>query len=174
VELAHTSGLKPDTLAAIRSLLDDAFRGELTDDDWQHCLGGMHALLWDGDELIGHASVTQRRVIYGRRALRTGYVEGLAVREDWRRQGHGRALMDPVERIVRGAHELGALSATDDGVGFYTALGWQLWEGPTYGLSPTGIVRTEEDDGSVFVLPVSVELDVTGELTCDWRDGDVW
>jgi aminoglycoside 2'-N-acetyltransferase I len=82
--------------------------------------------------------------------------------------------MDPVERIVRGAHELGALSATDDGVGFYTALGWQLWEGPTYGLSPTGIVRTEEDDGSVFVLPVSVELDVTGELTCDWRDGDVW
>jgi hypothetical protein len=24
------------------------------------------------------------------------------------------------------------------------------------------------------VLPVAMELDLTGELTCDWRDGDVW
>jgi len=24
------------------------------------------------------------------------------------------------------------------------------------------------------VLPVSVELDTTAEITCDWRDGDVW
>jgi aminoglycoside 2'-N-acetyltransferase I len=170
----HTSDLDSGTLDAIRALLDQAFGDGFTEHDWQHCLGGMHVLLWEGDELIGHASVTQRRVLYNGRALRTGYVEGLAVREDRRGQGHGRTLMDPIERIVRGGYELGALSATDDGVGFYTALGWRLWEGPTYALSPTGIVRTEEDDGSVFVLPVSVELDVAGELTCDWRDGEVW
>jgi aminoglycoside 2'-N-acetyltransferase I len=24
------------------------------------------------------------------------------------------------------------------------------------------------------VLPISVELDTTAEITCDWRDGDVW
>jgi aminoglycoside 2'-N-acetyltransferase I len=35
-------------------------------------------------------------------------------------------------------------------------------------------VRTEEDDGTVFVLPVSAPLDLSGELTCDWREGDVW
>ena len=56
----------------------------------------------------------------------------------------------------------------------YGAIGWRLWEGPTYALSPDGVVRTEEDDGSVFVLPVSAELDVTRELTCDWREGEVW
>jgi len=31
-----------------------------------------------------------------------------------------------------------------------------------------------EDDGGIDVLPVSVPLDLSGELTCDWRDGDVW
>jgi aminoglycoside 2'-N-acetyltransferase I len=174
VEVAHTSDLNTATLAAVRSLMDEAFGDEFTDDDWQHCLGGMHVLLWEGDELVGHASVTQRRLIYDGRPLRTGYVEGLAVREGRRRRGHGRALMEPIERIVRGGYELGALSATDAGVGFYTALGWRLWEGWTYALTPSGVVRTEEDDGSVFVLPVSVELDVTAELTCDWREGDVW
>jgi aminoglycoside 2'-N-acetyltransferase I len=30
----------------------------------------------------------------------------------------------------------------------------------------------------LFVLPIAlpnnVELDTTAEITCDWRDGDVW
>ena len=82
--------------------------------------------------------------------------------------------MSAIDRIVRGGYELGALSATDDGVAFYDVVGWRLWEGPTYALSPDGVVRTEEDDGSVFVLPVSGDLDITRELTCDWREGEVW
>ncbi|MEA2480006.1 MAG: aminoglycoside 2-N-acetyltransferase [Thermoleophilaceae bacterium] len=34
--------------------------------------------------------------------------------------------------------------------------------------------RTPGKDGSIYVLPVGVALDVCGELTCDWRDGDLW
>jgi aminoglycoside 2'-N-acetyltransferase I len=46
-------------------------------------------------------------------------------------------------------------------------------------LTPTaGIVRTPEDDRSLFVLPVDLpmglDIDVTEEITCDWRSGDVW
>jgi aminoglycoside 2'-N-acetyltransferase I len=41
-------------------------------------------------------------------------------------------------------------------------------------LAPTGPTRTPEDDGSVYVLPISVELDFDATLSCDWRDGDVW
>jgi len=174
MQIAHTSDLGGDAIAAVRSLMDEAFGDEFTEDDWRHCLGGMHALLWEDGELIGHACVTQRRLIYGGGALRTGYVEGLAVRGVRRRQGHGRTLMSAIDRIVRGGYELGALSATDDGVAFYDVVGWRLWEGPTYALSPDGVVRTEEDDGSVFVLPVSGDLDITRELTCDWREGEVW
>jgi aminoglycoside 2'-N-acetyltransferase I len=35
-------------------------------------------------------------------------------------------------------------------------------------------MRTEEEDGCIYVLPVDVRLDLATGLTCDWRDGDVW
>ena len=60
------------------------------------------------------------------------------------------------------------------GAGFYAARGWQPWQGPTSALTPEGVVRTPEDDDGVYVLPVAAPLDLAGELTCDWRDGDVW
>jgi hypothetical protein len=34
--------------------------------------------------------------------------------------------------------------------------------------------NTRGDDGCIYVLPVDVSLDLLGELTCDWRDGDLW
>ena len=29
-------------------------------------------------------------------------------------------------------------------------------------------------DGIIYVLPVSVPVDVSGELTCDWRPASLW
>ncbi|MEV8630033.1 GNAT family N-acetyltransferase [Streptosporangium sp. NPDC051023] len=174
VQTVHTSELDTKTRTAVRALLDEAFEGDLSDDDWEHALGGMHALAWDGAELAGHASVVQRRLLHGGRALRVGYVEAVGVREDLRRRGYGAALMDALERVIRDAYDLGALSAADEAVDFYEVRGWQRWQGPTFALTPTGLVRTEEDDDGVHVLPVTVPLELSGELVCDWRDGDVW
>jgi aminoglycoside 2'-N-acetyltransferase I len=174
VRTAHTADLDAATLEAARALLDAVFEGELTDHDWEHSLGGVHALVWEGTELIGHASVIQRRLLHRGRALRTGYVEGVGVRADRRGRGHGAAMMEALERVVRGAYELGALGAADQAADFYAARGWALWQGPSSTLTPTGIVPTEEEDGCIYVLPVAVPLDLSGELTCDWRDGDVW
>lgn len=173
VRTAHTAELDSATLGAARALLDAVFE-DMTDHDWEHALGGVHALVWEGDELIGHASVVQRRLLHGGRALRTGYVEAVGVSANRRRRGHGAAMMAALERVVRGAYALGALGATGEATGFYTARGWQLWRGPTSALTPTGIQRTEGDDGCIYVLPVAAPLDLSGELTCDWRDGDVW
>jgi aminoglycoside 2'-N-acetyltransferase I len=40
------------------------------------------------------------------------------------------------------------------------------------------VTRTPDDDSCLFVLPIALpdggELDLTAEITCDWRDGDVW
>ena len=174
VRTAHTADLDAATLEAARALLDAVFEGELTDHDWEHSLGGVHALVWEGTELIGHASVIQRRLLHRGRALRTGYVEGVGVRADRRGRGHGAAMMEALERVVRGAYQLGALGAADQAADFYAARGWALWQGPSSTLTPTGIVPTEEEDGCIYVLPVAVPLDLSGELTCDWRDGDVW
>lgn len=174
VRTGHTADLDRATLVAARALLHDVFEGDLSDHDWEHALGGVHALVWDSDELIGHGSVIQRRLLHGGRALRTGYVEGVGVRADRRRRGHGTALMRALERVVRGAYDVGALGATDVAAAFYTALGWQQWRGPTSALTPTGIVRTAGEDGSIHVLEAGVAIDLTGALTCDWRDGDPW
>jgi aminoglycoside 2'-N-acetyltransferase I len=174
VRTAHTADLDIADLKAARALLDGVFEEDMTDHDWEHALGGVHALVWEGAELIGHASVVQRRLLHGGRALRTGYVEGVGVRADRRGRGHGAAMMNALERVVRGAYDLGALGATDEAADFYAARGWKRWQGPTSVLTPSGIVRTEEEDGGIFVLPLEVPLDLSGELTCDWRDGDVW
>ncbi len=174
VRLAHTADLDVATLATARTLMDAAFAGDFDDHDWEHALGGTHALLWEGEELVAHASVVQRRLLHAGRALRAGYVEAVAVRADRQRRGYGAAVMAPIERIIRGAYDVGALGATDAGEPFYVARGWQRWEGPTAALTPDGIVRTEDADGGVYVLPVDVPLDLTAQLVADWRDGDVW
>lgn len=174
IRTAHTADLDAVVLTGVRALLDDVFEGDFSDHDWEHSLGGVHALVWEADELVGHASVVQRRLLYGGRALRAGYIEGVGVRANRRRRGHGGTLMEALERVLRGGYELGALSSTDEAADFYAECGWELWQGPTSALTPMGITRTEGDDGSVYVLPVAVPLDLAGELTCDWRDGDVW
>ncbi|KUI22532.1 aminoglycoside 2'-N-acetyltransferase [Mycobacterium sp. GA-1285] len=156
----------------------DAFEGDFTEVDWEHSLGGMHAMIFDHGALIAHAAVVQRRLLYRHSALRCGYVEAVAVREDWRGQGLARAVMDAAEQVIRGAYQLGALSATEAGRPIYIARGWLPWRGPTSVLAPAGLTRTPDDDNALFVLPVSLpdgsELDTAAEITCDWRDGDVW
>ena len=173
LRIAHTADLDDATRHAARDLLYDAF-DDMTDEDWEHSLGGMHATLWEGAELIGHASVIQRQLLYGGRAWRTGYVEAVAVREDRRGSGHGGTLMNALERIIRGAYEVGALGSTDAGAAFYAARGWLRWLGPCSALTPEGIVRTPEEEGYIYVFPVSHPLDIARELTCDWREGDAW
>lgn len=171
---AHTADLDPAVVKAARGLLDEAFHGEVTEADWEHALGGIHALVWDGPVLIGHGSVIQRRLLHQGRALRAGYVEAVAVRPGRQRQGHGATLMGALERVLRGAYDLGALGSTEEGAGFYTARGWKLWQGPSAALTPAGILPTPDEDGCLYVFELAVPLDLSGELTCDWRDGDVW
>jgi aminoglycoside 2'-N-acetyltransferase I len=176
VRVAHTADLDAATRAAIGALLHDAFAGDLDDHDVEHAFGGLHALAQDADgALVGHASLVQRRLLHGGRALRAGYVEGVAVRADHRRGGIGAALMAPLERAIRTAYEVGALGATDVAIPFYAGRGWQRWRGEARALTPAGVVRTPDDEGAVYVLAVDgTPLDLDAPLTCDWRDGDVW
>lgn len=170
----RTADLDDAALSTVRGLLDEAFDGDFADEDFAHALGGMHALVHERGRLVGHGSVVRRQLRHGGRPLRAGYVEAVAVAPDRRRQGIATAVMDALETVIRADHDLGALSASEDGAGLYAARGWLLWQGPTSVLTAEGTRRTPEDDGSVYVLPGPVSLDPLGELTCDWRAGDVW
>lgn len=172
--LVHTSDLDAETHENARTMVLEAFAGEFSEADWEHALGGMHALICHRGALLAHAAVVQRHLLYQNKALRCGYVEALAVREDHRGQGLATALMDAAEQVIRGAHQIGALSASELGRPVYEQRGWLPWRGATSVLAPDGLTRTPDDDGAVFVFPVSVDVDTSAELTCDWRDGDVW
>jgi len=170
---AHTADLGADLRSALRGLLDGAFGG-VSDDTFENVLGGSHAMVLEDGALIGHASVVQRRMLHGGMALRAGYIEGVAVRQDRRRRGHGAALMAEVERIVRSGYHLGALGASQDGSRLYLSRGWQLWRGQAWALTPDGPRRTPDQEGYIYVLPGPVPLDLSAKITCDWRDGALW
>lgn len=175
--LIHTSDLDAETREGARRMVIDAFGGsevDFTEADWEHALGGMHALICRHGHLIAHGAVVQRRLIHDGAALRCGYLEAVAVREDWRGQGLAMAVMDALEQVLRGAYQVGALSASEAGTPLYLSRGWLPWRGPTSVLAPSGLTRTPDDDGSVYVLPIAVELDTEAELACDWRPGDPW
>lgn len=172
----HTADLGERDRAEIRELLDGAFAGDFSDDDWEHALGGTHVLLREDDALVGHAAVVQRRLVHRGVGIRTGYVEAVAVRADRRRRGHGSALLAEVGEVVARAYDLGALSAAPDARRLYERAGWQPWTGETWVLGPDGPRRTPDDDGGILVLETTTSptLDRAGPLACDWRPGDVW
>ena len=175
LRVAHTADLSDADLRAVRRLLEDAFADDpATEDDVEHALGGLHALVEEAGALVAHGAVVQRRLLHAGRALRTGYVEAVAVRADRRRRGHGSAVMAVLEQVVRRAYDLGALGSTDEGAPFYAGRGWQPWRGPLSALTPHGLRSTPDELGGIYVLPAAARLDLDGELTCDWRDGDVW
>jgi aminoglycoside 2'-N-acetyltransferase I len=173
---ATTAELTGEELAALRRLLFGAFGGRFDEHDWEHTLGGTHVLALEGDEVVAHGAVVPRWLVAGERGLRSGYVEGVATREDRRGSGLATLVMREVGRVVAEEYELGALADGSRIPGFYQRLGWETWRGPTFVAAPEGQVRTAEEDGSVLVLrtPASPELDLGDPLVCDWRAGDVW
>ena len=90
VQTAHTADLDAATLAGAAPSSTKR-SGRVHDHDWEHGLGGVHAFVYEGGDVVAHASVVQRRLLHGGRALRAGYVEGVGVRADQRRRGLGAA-----------------------------------------------------------------------------------
>jgi aminoglycoside 2'-N-acetyltransferase I len=172
--VAETSAVNNATLAAARALLVEVFEGEFTSRDWEHALGGVHAFLWDRQELIGHASIVPRRALLSGKARRTGHVESVGVRSDQRGRGHGSTLMDAIEEVIRQEYNLGALGASEQAKTFYAARGWRPWRGRLSVLTAIGVESLGRGNGSVHVFTHGVPVDVTGELTCEWREGELW
>jgi aminoglycoside 2'-N-acetyltransferase I len=172
LELLHTADLTPPMLDALRVLLEESF------DDWtvadsDHTFGGIHAIVWDDGVPVAHGALVQRMLLLGDKPLRTGYLEGVAVHPNRRRTGYGSAVMTALESLGSAAYPLLALSASDSARRFYEKRDWLRWAGPTSVMSPSGMVRTPDDDGGVFVRS-AVAIDTTKPIACDWRAGDVW
>jgi aminoglycoside 2'-N-acetyltransferase I len=178
VREVRTSDLSVADVEAIRDLLTAAFKGDehgdFSEEDWQHALGGTHFLLEDGGGLVGHASVVERVLHVAGRPIRTGYVEAVAIDPVRQRQGLGSKLMEVVNTHVEAGFDLGALGTGSQA--FYERLGWEIWQGPTYVRTATGLEASPDEDGYILVLRTrsSPPLRLTDPISCDWRPGDSW
>ena len=172
--LLRTEDLADHDLAELRPMLDAAFRGRFDDHDWDHALGGWHAVVRDDGRLVAHAAVVERVLEVGDRSFRTGYVEAVATAPDRQGEGFGDQVASEVTDLVRRSYELGALSTAHHA--FYERLGWERWQGPSYVREADRVVRTEDEDDGVMVLRVgpSVAIDLTAPITCPARPGDDW
>lgn len=169
---AHTYELTPSLLGGIRAFLDAAFDGEFGDEDWDHTLGGVHVLVrGEGGDLLAHGAVVQRRVVQAGRSYRVGYVEGVAVRADRRREGLGGRVMAALEDVVDRAYAFGALSASESGAGLYASRGWDVWTGGISALGPRGPLPLPDEEGGTYVRGGPDPH--AGALLFDWRDGDI-
>jgi len=171
---APTNALTASMRHDLRALLDEAFEGDFSDEDWASTLGGVHVWVSDSGRPLAHGSLVERVLVCSGRALRAGYVEAVATSPSHRRRGHGTAIMKQLGARIHAGCVLGALSTGSHM--FYEPLGWERWRGPTFVDGPRGRERTPDDDGGVMVLrtPRSPALDLDGEIVCDWRAGDVW
>jgi aminoglycoside 2'-N-acetyltransferase I len=171
---ATTDELAFGELIRLRALLDVAFDGYFTDDDWDHALGGTHVIVDVDDIVVSHASVVPRRLELPDRALSAGYVESVATHPLFRGRGYAAAVMERIASVIRDTYDIGSLST---GIpDFYLKLGWERWTGMTFVHAPEGHVRTMEEDGGVLVLRTSrtTAIDLDAPITCDYRFGDVW
>ena len=161
-------------LQEVRNLLDAAFDGDVTEEDWDHVLGGWHITWTEKREIVGHAAIVSRTLEVGEKALGTGYVEVVAVRPDRQGTGIGTRMMVAANDLIRAEFQLGALSTGAHG--FYTRLGWQRWRGATYVRTQNGLVRTPEEDDGIMVLRFgpSQDLEITTSIACNKRPRDDW
>lgn len=176
----RTADAPPGVLDAARHVCDLAFAGdpdgEFGDDDWEHALGGWHAVVVDDDRsVLTHASVVPRTLHVAGTPFATGYVEGVATRPGHEGEGHGSTAMIEIGQIIRRDFELGALGTGR--FSFYERMGWERWQGPTLVRHPDGHEeRTPDDDGYVLVLRFgpTAEVDRRRPIACEARSGDDW
>jgi len=175
VHLRRSADLSDRERADLRVLLDAAYGGDFSDDDWAHALGGAHLVVEADGAIVAHAAVVARTIQVGGQPLRTGYMEAVAVRPDRQGTGLGSDVMRAAGELIARDFELGVLSTGE--WHFYERLGWERWRGPTSVRRADGtIARTPDDDDGMMILrvPLSPPIDPAAPMACDDRPGDPW
>ena len=135
---------------SIRAFLNEAYEGDFSDSDFENALGGQHFIRPESGRLIAHASVVARSISIDGAAWKVGYVEAVAVAADFRGRGFGRQIMQQVTDFCRSSYQVAMLSTGEHG--FYEQLGWVRLDAKSFAETPSGLVRTEEDDDCLMLL----------------------
>ena len=132
----------------------------------------VHVLGYIENEPICHAAFIERTLYCEDETLQCAYVEAVATSTKWQGQGYGSQIMENIEKLIQD-YDIGALSPSE--TEFYAKLGWEVWEGPLSFIDKlNNIQKCPDEEAMILLLPKSGAIDKTKELTCDWREGEVW
>ena len=136
--------------------------------------GGLHFLLFHGEELVSHALVTTRWLQpESQPLLKTAYVDAVATLPGLQRRGHGSTLMRHLASRIEGDYAIACLET--DRIEFYRPLGWELWRGPLAGRSEHGLIPTPEQTGIMILrLSRTPALDLNSTLTIECQETRIW
>lgn len=169
----HTDDLSPGELQELRHMLEQTFGERYDDAAWGHCLGGNHFFLRYGGRLVSHVSLVPRLFEQGGQQLRGVYGESMATVPELQGKGIGSIVAAMATADVLLHYEIGAFAASK--YHFYERLGWRKWSGPTFVMTSAGREPAAPGRGAVMaLLPVGSKVDPNGDLTTDWRNGDIW
>lgn len=170
-EVARAEDLTTAHRAEIISLCAAAYE-ENFDHLFEMLPGSTHVLARLEGKLVSHAEwVTRWLQPEGQELLRTAYVEAVATAPEYQKRGFATAVMNELRAQI-GSHDLGALSPFD--VAFYGRLGWELWRGPLAIRMERGLLPTPDEEVMILRLAGTPNLDLSGRLTAEWREGELW
>ena len=165
--------VNPETESRIRTLLDLAYEGDFSSEDWEHTFGGKYFIGYLGDAIIAHGSVVPRNMFIDGEAMTVGYVEAIAVLPSHWQQGFGTQLMQQITKFCKDNYELSMLS-TDENQ-FYKRLGWCQFQGESFARTGELEVRTfEEDEGLMLLHGRNSQIREIQRAVCESRSGDDW
>ena len=133
----------------------------------------VHVLGFLDDKLVSHALwITRYLQPEGLPLLRTAFVEAVATHPDFQHRGFASTIM---QRVVEEIQDFEIAGLAPFSVDYYTRLGWELWRGPLYVRTETGLVASPaEENVMIFRLPKTPDIDLDATISVEWREGEVW
>jgi aminoglycoside 2'-N-acetyltransferase I len=157
----------------IKNLLNDAYKGDFSEQDWQHTFGGARFIGTLDNQIVAHSAVVPRAVLINNLQTTIGYLEGVAVSSKFQGQRIGSQLLQCVSDFCKSNYEISMLST--DEFDFYGKFGWQRFKGISGVIQNSVMSLTpEEDDGLMYLAGNSAESIEISTAYCDWREGDCW
>jgi len=158
---------------SIRALLELAYEGDFSPEDWEHTFGGQYFIGSLDDKIIAHGSVVSRKMITDDHVVTVGYVEAIAVLPSYWRKGFGTQLMKEITQYCQENYEFSMLSTDENH--FYERLGWLKFLGESFVRDGDKEIRTEGEDEGLMLLPgKKSQISLIRRVVCESRSGDDW
>jgi len=136
--------------------------------------GATHVLAIESSRIVSHAAWLPRLLRVGRMRLplSCAYVEAVATPIALQRKGLGTLVLRAIPPLLDG-YDVAALSPSNPA--FYMRAGWEMCAGRLFYLEGDRRFACEREEVMIHRLPrTPASLDLSADLECDWREGDVW